>query len=402
MEASSRPCALCGGRLTDILDFGEQPLCNRFLTSRDDAEYLHPLALGQCARCALIQILNPVPPTELSSRFEWIAYREPEDHLDALASVIAALPGMRSGPTAAGLSSVDDSLLRRLRERVSAKTWRIDVGDDLDADAYPPAVQLVQQKLSVRFAEALATRYGRPKAVIGRFVLEHAHDVRRFLAGVRSLVADDGYVIFEVPDCEKAQVTRDYSAVWEEHILYFTESMLRETVRRAGFEIKRLERYPYRIQDSLVVIAAPAQSVLAQGLSAPEMALEKSRWNTWVASLDGTRERVRHFINTAAGIRRVAMFGAAQRGCSFVNLLGLGESLAVVLDDDERKHGYFMPGSRAPIAPSRTLNDGTFGLCLLASRPESQDGIRRANPAFLASGGRFASIYPDGPSGLPL
>ena len=96
------------------------------------------------------------------------------------------------------------------------------------------------------------------------------------------------------------------------------------------------------------------------------------------------------------------MYGAAQRGCSFVNLLELSDHLDLVVDDNVRKHGFFMPGSRLPICQPSALLEGGRSLCLLAARPESQDAVIRTHKAFLDRAGIFLSIYPDGPSQLPV
>ncbi len=399
MKAGEHACTLCAGRVTDLLDFGPQPVCNRFLPAPDANEYSHDLALGQCESCALVQIVDPVPIAELASRYEWVVYREPEDHLDALARVIAELPGITPESVVAGLSTVDDSLLRRLRQLGLSRQWRLDTAIDLGEDVYPPGVQLVQARLDAGLASRLAATHGRPDVLIGRFLLEHAQDASRFLAGIKALIGDGGYVVVEVPDCRKAQETGDYSAVWEEHALYFTEVTLQEAFRRSGFEVVRFVAYPYAIQDSLVLIARPTAAPAA---AADALGEERARWRAWVRELPGTRARVRRFLGDRARGGRLAMFGAAQRGCSFINLLELQSELHAVLDDDPRKQGYYMPGSRAPILPSSALQDGGYTLCLLAARPESQEQLRRAHASFSKAGGSFISIYPDATSGLPL
>lgn len=404
MASTESGCVLCGAaRLADVLDFGRQPLCNRFLASPTEPEYVHTLVLGQCPYCALIQITDPVPTAEMSSRFEWIVYREPEDHLDHLADVIAALPGVTPGSTVCGLSTVDDSLLRRLAERGLAKWWRLDLLEDLGSDVLAPGVEVIQEKLDPGLAARLATRRGRPDVVVGRYALEHAHHVRRFLASLKALVHPRGYVVVEVPDCLTALENHDYSAVWEEHILYFTPTTLKNTFRLGGFSEAHFESYPYRLQNSLVLIGVPFDGPPPGGPAREALERERSRWRAWVGALTRTRVAMKEFL--AAQRRkggRIAVFGAAQRACSFINLLELKQLVDLVVDDDVCKHGFFMPGSRLPIRPPSALFDNDRGLCLLAARPESQDKMIRAHQRLVERGGSFASIYPDGSAGFPL
>src|SRR2546427_4026941 len=88
-------CQLCrSGRISDFLDFGSQPICNRFLSSAAAHEDSYPLKLGQCDTCGLIQIGKPIPAEELEPPYDWITYTEPEAHLDRLAETISCLPGI--------------------------------------------------------------------------------------------------------------------------------------------------------------------------------------------------------------------------------------------------------------------------------------------------------------------
>ena len=59
-------CLLCrSDELTPLLDVGLQPISNRFLRTPDEAEDRFPIALRQCAACALVQIDTPVPARAL-------------------------------------------------------------------------------------------------------------------------------------------------------------------------------------------------------------------------------------------------------------------------------------------------------------------------------------------------
>jgi hypothetical protein len=52
-------CQICGGELETLVDFGPQPVCNRYLSSPGASEYLHPLILSQCPRDGVRPILSP-------------------------------------------------------------------------------------------------------------------------------------------------------------------------------------------------------------------------------------------------------------------------------------------------------------------------------------------------------
>ena len=85
-------CRICNSsEIITLMDFGMQPICNRFIKLPAEQEYNHSLIIGLCKSCGLIQLLNPFPAIELQPNYDWITYTEPEEHLDNLADIISKL-----------------------------------------------------------------------------------------------------------------------------------------------------------------------------------------------------------------------------------------------------------------------------------------------------------------------
>ena len=76
-------CLCCGStRLNVNIDFGNLPASNRFEEKDVEVSYSHPLKIGQCHDCMMVQLIDPMPFHEAKSHFPWITYNEPEQHLD--------------------------------------------------------------------------------------------------------------------------------------------------------------------------------------------------------------------------------------------------------------------------------------------------------------------------------
>ena len=67
-------------------------------------------------------------------------------------------------------------------------------------------------------------------------VLEHVEEPLSFLEDVHQDLADDGIVIFSVPDCTIAIENGDISMLIHEHLNYFSVDSLAFLVKQAGFE----------------------------------------------------------------------------------------------------------------------------------------------------------------------
>ncbi|MFO0823444.1 MAG: methyltransferase domain-containing protein [Gemmataceae bacterium] len=388
-------CRVCGRiGVREHLDFGPQAIRNRFLRSSGELEFTHPLCLGYCGLCGVVQLTDPPPVEEVRPCFDWISYNEPERHLDELVQSLVQLPGITPNSSVAGLTYKDDSTLARLNRLGFANTWRPDLRADLGIESPNAGIESVQQKLRPEHATSLIAKFGRPDMLIVRHVLEHTHDTRAALAWAARLVEPGGYVIFEVPDAVRALDRLDYTTVWEEHTLYFTPVTLRACLGLPGFDVLSVETYTYTLENSLVVIARAGD---AQHRTVANDVGGMARADRFVSEFQRVRERIRRRLR---GRGRVAMLGAGHLTGAFINLYGLADQIEFVADDNPNKQGLFMPGSRLPILPSSELVKRDIDLCLMTVRPEIEDAVVARNAEFTARGGVLASVFPDSPYSL--
>jgi hypothetical protein len=379
-----------------LVDFGPQPICNRFLVDPDQEELLHPLILGQCQESGLVQIFNPVPADELVPIYDWITYNEPEDHLDDMADTICGLPGISEDSSFCGLTFKDDTILNRLEARGFNRIWRVDPRDDLDIRIAGAGAETIQDRLTLETAKRLVERRGgRVDVVIVRHILEHALDTLGFIQAVKELVNPGGYVIFEVPDCTRALEGLDYTTLWEEHLLYFTETTFRYCFSVAGLSLISFANYPYLFENSLLGIAQIEERVKPALPEQHFLQREKERMEEFVALLLERKSKAHDYLEShRQNAKKIALFGAGHLASVFINILDVGSYFEFVVDDNPHKQSLYMPGSGLPIKPSRALVDENIELCLLSLNPLGEDKVIGNNGDFISGGGAFASIFP--------
>jgi hypothetical protein len=395
-------CRICRrDGIREWLDFGPQTLTNRFLRSAAEPEFAHPCKLGVCRACGTLQLESPVPVDEMRPRFDWIVYNEPESHLDEVARVLRGLPGVTPDSVAGGLTYKDESTLKRLTALGLSKTWLAHIRDDLGVQSPLGGIESVQDALTPATADRFTGKFGRPDLLLVRHVLEHSYDIHQTLAAARAVVKPGGYVLFEMPDVRKALERADYTTVWEEHLFYFTPATLRQLFTTTGWEVSYLNRFYYSQEDVLVAVVSPRADATAGELTDRELAYEVDRAERFLHAFPRVRDRIRATVAgfTRAG-KKVAMLGAGHLSGAFINLYGLDGHIDFVADDNPKKHGLFMPGSKAPILPSSELVARNVGLCLMTVRAEIEAAVAAKNAAFTARGGVLASIFPESPLSL--
>lgn len=390
-------CNLCRyDTVEKLLDLGMQPICNRFLSNQRDEEQRFPMRIGQCNTCGIVQIIDPIPVAELVPPYDWITYNEPEEHLDQLSEIISNLSGLKKDSKICGISFKDDSTLVRLQRRGFNNTWRIDPADDLDINGPGIGVETIQDRLTPERSNLIVQKHGTSDAVIARHILEHTHKMYRFMNAIINLVNPEGYIIIEVPDCLRALEKKDYTTLWEEHIVYFSPTTFRQIFTISGLSLIRFECYPYPFENSLVGIARLQEKITPSLLSPLILEDEISRAKAFSQGFPKHRIKLKKFLSEYKQINgKIAMFGAGHLACTFINLLDLKDVVEFVVDDNPKKLGLFMPGSGLPIRSSASLINDNIKLCLLSVSPQAENKVIKNNQGFIVNGGIFASIFSD-------
>lgn len=390
MTASPEPCA-CRSCERDavrvLLDLGAQPVSSRLVTRAHAVTERHPLVLGQCTGCGLLQLVEPMPITLTRPRTPGVRYTEPEAHLSAVCERLTPLLG--AAPLVYGLSWVDDSLLARLEARSGAVTRRLDPAADWGVHEACAQLETLQARVTVNQARAIAARHGPADLVVARRVFEHAHHPRAFLEGLKELVKPGGAVLVEVPANEGVLATADHAFLWEEHVQYFTAPTFARALGHAGLD-GRIWRFPAALEDSLVAVAARATSIEPADAAPVELARGRAFAERLAVHARDYRER---FAAVQARGGRIAVFGAGHLAVKFVNFYGVGDLVDCFVDDDPGKVGHWVPGCGLPVVPSADLHRRGITLCLLSVHPEREAAVVARLDAFREGGGAVRSIF---------
>ncbi|WP_315798950.1 class I SAM-dependent methyltransferase [Bradyrhizobium sp. SZCCHNRI3043] len=381
-------CRLCGQPIsTQALPLGELPVCNRF--ARENHVQLRiTLDIVACDTCQLVQLREPPPPDVLVPEVPWIRYREPEGHLDALVGELLSLKPRAC--TALGTGPFEGPLLGRLQAR-GLTASALALGADGAAGRYP-YLETWQATLRAERLAAEAAQLGTFDIVSCRYILEHTPEPVQALQALKILLNPDGLLLIEVPDSSKFLAARDYCFLWEEHSCYFVEDTLRRLAEVSGYRVLALLRYPGALEDALVAVLTPADS------PAPPVAPRgpSSLFQAYRDNFAATRAQLRSKLMALAGPDRdrIALFGIGHHAIMFVNAFGLADLIAVAVDDDADKAGFFPPGLHTPVVGSqRLLDDERIRLCLFAVAPHIEGKVREKLAPLAARGVEFRSIY---------
>jgi len=140
------PCRICRHPIELLLDSVRSPV-QPVPGGAVGRGGTHPLRLGQCPACSLLQLIQPVAAATLKPPKPML-YKEPEWHLDQLVDRLAALPGVSRDTRICGLTYKEASTIDRLRRRGYHNAICLDVRRDLGVGHAAAGVETIQEQIS--------------------------------------------------------------------------------------------------------------------------------------------------------------------------------------------------------------------------------------------------------------
>ena len=366
------PCRFCKTPLIHtFLDLGRQPLANSYLTAEQLAagsEPFYPLHVRVCHQCFLVQADDAVPADAIfddgyayfsSYSTSWVEH--------ARRYAIAMTERFDLGPQAmvVEVASNDGYLLKHFVEIGMSV-----LGVEPTANTAEAARDVGVPTEVAFFGEAtgrdLAARGVRADLMAANNVLAHVPDIADFVAGFREVLKPRGVVTFEFPHLLNLIDKVQFDTIYHEHFSYLSLLAVEQVLRAKDlrpFDVERLITHGGSLRLFCCHQAAShAETEALRALRADEAAAGLGRIDTYAGfapGVEAVRASFRAFLaaEKAAG-RRVAAYGAAAKGNTFLNYCGTTTAdIAVVFDASAAKQGRFLPGSHLPVLSPDALAD---------------------------------------------
>jgi SAM-dependent methyltransferase len=395
-------CRACGADpLAPILSLGRTPLANALRDGPDGPEPAYPLDLGFCTGCALVQVLQSVPPEALFREycyFSSVADTMVRHAADLAARMVAA---RRLGPDHLVIeaASNDGYLLRHYRRR-GVPVLGIEPARNVARHArVAHGVPTREEFFTTDYAGRLAAEGLRADVFHAHNVLAHVPDPNGFIRGIRTVLAPGGVAVVEVPYVKDMLDHCEFDTIYHEHLSYFSLTVLAHLFDRNGLVVTDVERVPIH-GGSLRLFAA------ADGRPGPRVAALLAAERAWgvhtpfpyrefADRVGRIRDELRELLaDLKAAGHRLAAYGASAKGTTLLNYCGIGrETLDFVADRSRVKQGRYTPGTGLRIEPPGKLVEEMPDYTLLLTW-NFADEIMAQQAEYRARGGKFVVPVP--------
>jgi hypothetical protein len=368
----------------------------------DDPEERYPLEVAFCSECTLVQILEEVPPDRLFGRdYLYFSSFSPQllQHSRENAFRLVHELGLGADSLAVELASNDGYLLRNFAER-GVPVLGIEPAPEQATAATADGIPTLREFFTLEVAHRLRAEGRAADVIIANNVMAHVPDLNGFVAGMEVLLSDNGVISVENPYVRDLVERCAFDTVYHEHHCYFSCGAVDRLMRRHGLFLNEVTYFPDLHGGTLrwQMSRKEGYSEAARRHLDDEARLglnEFAYYDGFGARVEKVRRDLLELLQKLrADGHTIAAYGAAAKGSTLLNYVGIGADLVdFVVDRNTYKQGLLMPGVHLPILPPEALLEHRPDFLLLLAW-NFKDEIIRQQADYLAGGGRMIIPVP--------
>ncbi|CAN7560838.1 class I SAM-dependent methyltransferase [Phenylobacterium sp. LjRoot225] len=362
-------CRFCRTPLVHtFVDLGDQPLANSNLTGEQleaGTERRYPLHARVCHACFLVQVDDVVPAEAIfdqdyayfsSFSPSWVA------HARRYAESMAERLNLGPDSLVVEIASNDGYLLQHF-VAMGVPVLGIEPAANTAEAARARGVATEVAFFNEQTAVALAARGVRADLIAANNVLAHVPDISAFVAGFGHVLKGEGVLTFEFPHLLNLIELVQFDTIYHEHFSYLSLLAVEQVLAANGlrpFDVELLPTHGGSLRLFCCHVGSDRSETEAlQTLREREAAAGLGRIETYLdftPKVEAVRDSFRAFVAAAkAQGRRIAAYGAAAKGNTFLNYCGAtADDIVAAFDANPAKQDHFLPGTHAPIlAPDK-------------------------------------------------
>lgn len=404
-HSSTYACRVCGGKVQEFVDLGQQPTANGFLLPQEvEHEFFFRLAVGACELCSMVQLLEVVPQDlryHGAYRYHASGSAGHRQHFERNARRFLETELTGSDPFIVEIGCNDGVMLGTVAQ-AGVRHLGVEPSTNVAELASAKGVTVLTEFFDETTAGTISATHGPANVIFGANTICHIAHIDSLFRGIDALLAPNGVFVFEEPYLGTLMDGLAFDQIYDEHVFYFSVTSVSAMARQFGFELVNAEHIAMHggeIRYTIARAGARTPEPVVAELLRREQDRHMSEPETF-ARFGQTVERIRDDLVTllqdirAAG-QRVVGYGAPAKCTTVTNYCGIGtDLLPFVCDSTPAKQGHLVPGSHLPVRPPEAFSDSYPDYALLFAWNHAEE-IMAKESAFREAGGRWIRYVPD-------
>jgi hypothetical protein len=381
-------------------DLGDFPLVNNLSMTREDSINCKrfPLKVNFFEKSNLSVLSHSVNSELLFSNYLFksevnIPYI---DHCNRLYHYISGLIKLNDHDLIVDIGGNDGTLLSVFKSASDRNLdlLNIDPSKNLAQISIAKGIPVLNEFFSLETSNIVGRK---AKVITSTNVFQHLRDINSFANGVFNLLDEKGLWVLEFPYWIHDLQTNQFDQIYHEHVYYYSILPLKLMMEKHGFNIIRVEKQKIH-GGTLRLVMSKNDSYYESDLSIDdfvesERAYDLEYYKNWGMQVNEHLEKCKKIIlDIKLQNKKIVAFGAAAKGCIFLNSINLTDNeIEYIIDDTDIKQGKYMPGTGLKIVGRENIDFNEIDYILILAHNFSDFIIESFKDSYK---GKFITFLP--------
>jgi len=393
-------CRICkANSLKKFFSLGKMPSVNNFLTAYQlkEKELFFPLNVCFCQNCGLVQLAEVVNPKIMFRNYLYISSfsKTMLNHFSHLAIALVKRFHLGKDLLVVEIGSNDGTLLGFFKKE-GVKILGVDPAKNLTKIANSKGLETIDSFFNKETALKILRKKGEADIIIGTNVIAHIDNLDDVVAGIQSLLKDNGVFVAEFPYLIDLIEKNEFDTIYHEHLSYFSLKPLDILFHKFNLELFDVEKLPVHGGSIRIFVRKKTKngqsSRLKRFLTDEE---KKSIYSleTYIGFTKQARKIRTDLVSLLLRLKKqnkkIVGFGIPAKGVILLNFCQIGpEILDYLVDNIPYKQGLYSPGTHIQIFPEDELRKDKVDYILILPWNFSEEILKKLS-WFRKSGGRI-------------
>jgi len=350
-------CRSCGNtKLKRIVSLGYQPLANNLLNKRDEKCELYPLEVNYCDRCYNCQLSVAVNPKKMFSNYLYTSSTSKsfrEHFVNATKKYVKDFKLNKKKSYIIDIGSNDGVALKPFKELGFKKILGIEPAKNLANLANKLKIKTFNGFLEKKNLKKIKKN---ADLILASNVFAHSDKLREMAECMFKLLSKNGTIIIEVQYLLNTLKDLTFDNIYHEHYNYWSLTSLTNFLNQYDAKIYKAERINTHGGSIRVYIKKNKKVKIENSVKVLINEEEKfgiKKYQTYQKFAqkvykirDNIRKNIKELKKNNA---KIIGYGSPAKATTALNFFGISSEIEAIVEDNELKHGKFLPGMNIPI-----------------------------------------------------
>ena len=394
-------CRVCSNKIDPFISFGKMPIANGFLKKEEfKDEYFFELATAFCDSCFSVQLVTqPDPKLMFHENYAFFSKtsKSMQVHFQKYADWVLNNYLNKDDPFVVEIGSNDGILLENFSKK-KIRHLGVEPSANVANVAIKSGINTEVAFFNNEFANKIKEKNGKADAILAANVMCHIPDLIEIGKASKTLLTEDGVLIFEDPYLGDMINKVTYDQIYDEHVFIFSALSVKNIFDISGFElIDVLPQETHGGSMRYVLCKKGVRSISDNVINTikveKELGLDKSLTyekfkNNCEHSRDKIISKLKKFKQEG---KKIVGYGATSKSTTILNYCNIGPDLIDFISDTTPiKQNKYTPGMHIPVKPYEDFLKYSPEIAVLFAWNHRKE-IENKEKKFIENGGKFIS-----------